>query len=51
MLPLAAEMRTRFSNRRLAEDLGFSPSFDLAAAAEDFVSWLETQTEGGFHEP
>jgi nucleoside-diphosphate-sugar epimerase len=40
VLPLSAGTRTRFSTRRLAEDLGYAPKFDLAAAADDFVSWL-----------
>ncbi len=41
VVPLAPGTRTRFSNRRLVEDLGYAPRFDLAAAADDFVSWLE----------
>ena len=41
VLPLAPATRTRFSNRRLVEDLGWSPRFDLAAAADDFSDWLE----------
>jgi nucleoside-diphosphate-sugar epimerase len=45
VLPLAPGTRTRFSTRRLAEDLGWSPRFDLAAAAEDFASWLEKHHE------
>jgi len=45
VLPLSPATRTRFSNRRLAEDLGYAPRFDLAAAAEDFASWL-----GAHHE-
>lgn len=40
VLPLSPGTRTRFSNRRLSEDLGFAPKFGLAAAADDFVSWL-----------
>jgi nucleoside-diphosphate-sugar epimerase len=32
--------RTPFSNRRLAQDLGYAPRYDLAAAAADFTSWL-----------
>ncbi len=40
VLPLSPGTRTRFSNRRLAEDLGYAPRFDLAAAADDFISWL-----------
>jgi nucleoside-diphosphate-sugar epimerase len=39
--PLVPGTRTRFSNRRLVEDLGYAPRFDLAAAAEDFVAWLD----------
>jgi nucleoside-diphosphate-sugar epimerase len=41
VLPLTPGTRTRFSNRRLVEDLGWAPRFHLAAAAADFVSWLE----------
>jgi nucleoside-diphosphate-sugar epimerase len=43
VVPLAPGTRTRFSNRRLAEDLGWAPRFDLAAAAEDFIAWLQRQ--------
>jgi nucleoside-diphosphate-sugar epimerase len=32
--------RTPFSNRRLAQELGYAPRYDLAAAAADFTSWL-----------
>ena len=46
VLPVSPATRTRFSNRRIAEDLGYAPRFDLAAAAEDFASWL-----GAHHEP
>jgi len=42
VVPLSPGTRTRFSNRRLVEDLGWAPRFDLAAAADDFVAWLET---------
>lgn len=45
VVPLAPGTRTRFSNRRLVEDLGYAPSFDLAAAADDFVSWLKAHHE------
>jgi nucleoside-diphosphate-sugar epimerase len=45
VVPLAPRTRTRFSNRRLVEDLGYAPRFDLAAAAADFVSWLEAHEE------
>jgi nucleoside-diphosphate-sugar epimerase len=41
VVPLSSGTRTRFSNRRLVEDLGWAPRFDLAAAADDFISWLE----------
>lgn len=41
VVPLAPGTRTRFSNRRLAGDLGWSPRFDLPAAASDFIAWLE----------
>ena len=41
MLPLAPGTRTRFSNRRLVDDLGYAPRFDLAAAADDFISWMK----------
>ena len=37
----------------MVDDLGWAPRFDLPAAAEDFVSWLEAydkQPRGGFHE-
>ena len=37
--------RTRFSNRRLVDDLGWAPRFDLAVAAEDFVSWLQAHED------
>jgi nucleoside-diphosphate-sugar epimerase len=42
VVPLAPGTRTRFSNRRLVEDLGWKPRFDLATAADDFFAWLET---------
>ena len=41
VVPLSPGTRTRFANRRLADDLGWTPRFDLAAAADDFVAWLE----------
>ena len=41
VLPLAPGTRTRFSNRRLVEDLGWTPRFELSAAADDFVAWLQ----------
>jgi len=39
--PLSPTTRTRFSNRRLVQDLGWRPRFDLTAAADDFLAWLE----------
>ncbi|MEO8143876.1 MAG: NAD(P)-dependent oxidoreductase [Betaproteobacteria bacterium] len=41
--PLSPRSRTRFSNRRLVEDLGYAPRYDLAAAADDFITWLGAQ--------
>jgi nucleoside-diphosphate-sugar epimerase len=41
VVPLAMGTRTRFSNRRLAQDLKWKPRFDLEASCEDFVQWLE----------
>src|SRR5262245_40355570 len=43
VVPLAPGTRSRFSNRRLTEDLGWAPRFDLTAAADDFIAWLEAQ--------
>jgi nucleoside-diphosphate-sugar epimerase len=45
VLPLTPVPRTRFDNRRLVDELGYAPRFDLAQAAEDFASWLEAQHE------
>jgi nucleoside-diphosphate-sugar epimerase len=45
VLPLAPVMRTRFSNRRLVEDLGYAPRFPPEAAADDFVTWLEAHPD------
>jgi nucleoside-diphosphate-sugar epimerase len=42
---LATIMRTRFSNRRLVEDLGWQPRYDVASSAADFVSWLGAHDE------
>ncbi len=53
VVPLSSGTRTRFSNRRLVEDLGYAPRFDLASAADDFIAWLQAYDEqpgGGFHE-
>ena len=41
VLPLAPGTRTRFSNRRLVDDLKWQPRFDMASSCDDFVSWLE----------
>jgi nucleoside-diphosphate-sugar epimerase len=37
---LPSVSRKPFSNRRLVEDLGYAPRYDLEAAAADFTSWL-----------
>ena len=37
---LAPKTRTRFSNERVAKDLGYAPRYDLTAAADDFIAWL-----------
>ena len=44
VVPLAPGTRTRFSNRRLVEDLGWAPRFDLAAAADDFIEWMQAHS-------
>ena len=41
MLPLARTARTHFSNRRLVEDLGWRPRFNLAQARDDFLDWMD----------
>jgi nucleoside-diphosphate-sugar epimerase len=43
--PLSLATRTRFSNRRLVEDLGYAPRYDLASALEDFTAWMREQHE------
>jgi len=45
VVPLAPGTRTRFSNRRLVEDLAWSPRFDLAAAADDFIEWQQAHPD------
>jgi nucleoside-diphosphate-sugar epimerase len=45
VVPLAPVMRTRFSTRRLVEDLGYAPRFLPENAADDFVSWLEAHPD------
>ena len=42
---LPSVSRTPFSNRRLVQDLGYAPRYDLAAAAADFTSWLGEHDE------
>lgn len=41
VLPLSPATRTRFDNRRVVDDLGWKPRFDVASSCDDFVSWLE----------
>lgn len=41
VMPLTRITRTRFSNRRLVEDLGWRPRFDLAQALDDFLDWMD----------
>jgi nucleoside-diphosphate-sugar epimerase len=41
VVPLSPRARTRFSNRRIVEDLGYAPRYDLAAALEDFIAWSD----------
>ncbi|HWI36734.1 MAG TPA: NAD(P)-dependent oxidoreductase [Burkholderiales bacterium] len=41
VMPLTRITRTRFSNRRLVEDLGWRPRFDLAQARDDFLDWMD----------
>jgi nucleoside-diphosphate-sugar epimerase len=45
VIPLSPATRTRFSNRRLVEDLGYAPRYDLASALEDFTAWMREQHE------
>ena len=45
VLPLSPATRTRFSNRRLVEDLGYAPRFPPALAIDDYVNWLEAHPE------
>jgi nucleoside-diphosphate-sugar epimerase len=44
VVPLAPGTRTRFSNQRLVDELRWTPRFDLAAAADDFIAWLEAHS-------
>jgi len=43
--PLVPGTRTRFSNRRLVEDLGYAPQFPLEIAIEDFADWLHAHPD------
>jgi nucleoside-diphosphate-sugar epimerase len=43
--PLSPTTRTRFSNRRLVDDLGWRPRYDLAQARDDFLAWMEEHDE------
>ena len=45
VLPLSTTTRTRFSNRRLVEDLDYAPRFPLEIAMEDFSDWLQAHPE------
>ena len=45
VVPLAPGTRTRFSNRRLVGDVGWMPRFDVAAAADDLVEWMEAHPD------
>jgi len=45
VLPLSPATRMRFSNRRLVEDLGWRPRYDLAQARDDFLAWMEAHDE------
>ena len=45
VLPLSPVTRMRFSNRRLLEDLGWRPRYDLAQARDDFLAWMEEHDE------
>jgi nucleoside-diphosphate-sugar epimerase len=45
VMPLSPATRTRFSNRRIVEDLGYAPRYDLAAALADFTAWMGEQHE------
>jgi nucleoside-diphosphate-sugar epimerase len=45
VLPLSPATRTRFSNRRLVDDLGWQPRYDLVQACDDFLAWMEKHDE------
>jgi nucleoside-diphosphate-sugar epimerase len=43
--PLTRVTRTHFSNRRLVDDLGWRPRFNLAQARDDFLAWMDKHHE------
>ena len=45
VMPLGAGTRTRFSNRRLVEDLGYAARFPMETAMDDFTRWLEAHPD------
>ncbi|HYL87664.1 MAG TPA: NAD(P)-dependent oxidoreductase [Burkholderiales bacterium] len=45
VVPLSPATRTRFSNRRLVEDLGWQPRFTVAQALDDFLAWMDKHDE------
>jgi nucleoside-diphosphate-sugar epimerase len=45
VVPLSPGTRTRFSIRRFAGDFGYKPRYGLAAALEDFSTWMGEQHE------
>jgi nucleoside-diphosphate-sugar epimerase len=45
VMPLTRATRTRFSNRRLVDDLGWRPRYTLAQARDDFLAWMDTHDE------
>lgn len=45
VLPLSPVTRTRFSNRRLVEDLGYASQFPPEVAMHDFADWLQAHRE------
>jgi len=45
VVPLSPATRTRFSNRRLVEDLGYTPHFPPEKAVKDYADWLQAHPE------
>ena len=45
VLPLTPATRTAFSNRRLVDDMGYAPRYDVREAASDFMAWLAARRE------